>query len=84
MSNPNTHLTLFVFPLSRYSITYRISLLSSFVVWFSFVSGQVEEGQTVLVMNEPDLSEDMDGWTEWYKHITEAVERLKLELDERF
>ncbi|CAM9867456.1 unnamed protein product, partial [Ectocarpus sp. 8 AP-2014] len=45
---------------------------------------QVEEGQTVLVMNEPDLSEDMDGWTEWYKHITEAVERLKMELDERF
>ncbi|CAN0092205.1 unnamed protein product [Pylaiella littoralis] len=45
---------------------------------------QVEEGQTVLVMNEPDLSEDMDGWTEWYKHISEAVERLKLELDERF
>lgn len=45
---------------------------------------QVEEGQTVLVMNEPDLSEDMDGWTEWYKNITEAVERLKLELDERF
>lgn len=45
---------------------------------------QVEEGQTVLVMHEPDLSEDMDGWTEWYKHITEAVERLKMELDERF
>lgn len=51
--------------------------------WSSFRK-QVEEGQTVLVMNEPDLSEDMDGWTEWYKHITEAVERLTLELDERF
>eukprot|EP00752_Nemacystus_decipiens_P011045 g9813.t1 len=45
---------------------------------------QVEEGQTVLVMNEPDLSEDMDGWSEWYKNITEAVARLKVELDERF
>eukprot|EP00904_Undaria_pinnatifida_P009674 jgi/Undpi1/5837/HiC_scaffold_2.g01111.m1 len=45
---------------------------------------QVEEGQTVLVMHEPDLSEDMDGWSEWYKHITEAAERLKMELDERF
>ncbi|CAN0146680.1 unnamed protein product [Ascophyllum nodosum] len=44
----------------------------------------VEEGQTVLVMYEPDLSEDMDGWSEWYKNITEAAERLKLELDDRF
>ena len=45
---------------------------------------QVEEGQTVLVMYEPDLSEDMDGWSEWYKNITEAAERLKLELNDRF
>lgn len=51
---------------------------------FSPTPAKVEEGQTVLVMNEPDLSEDMDGWSEWYKNITEAVERLKLELDERF
>lgn len=35
-------------------------------------------------MNEPDLSEDLDGWTQWYANITEAMERLKLELDERY
>lgn len=45
---------------------------------------QVEEGRTVLVMSEPDLAEDMDGWSEWYRNITEATEKLKMELDDRF
>ncbi|CAN0360387.1 unnamed protein product, partial [Discosporangium mesarthrocarpum] len=45
---------------------------------------RVEEGRTVLVMHEPDLSEDMDGWSTWYQNITAAAARLRIELDERF
>lgn len=59
-------------------------LLSVFCSLYFLCVLQVEEGQTVLVMQEPDLAEDMDGWSEWYKNITEAADRLKMEMDERF
>lgn len=71
-------------PFCFFPVSFLLSLLYSFPCLRQpkrLHTLQVEEGQTVLVMSEPDLSEDMDGWTEWYKHITEAVERLKMELD---
>jgi hypothetical protein len=41
---------------------------------------EVQEGQTCLIMKEPDMSQDAAGWSEWYTNVKEAVERLRQEV----
>ncbi|KAG5180961.1 hypothetical protein JKP88DRAFT_322611 [Tribonema minus] len=43
----------------------------------------VEEGASLLVMAEPDLATDMDGWTTWYDTLKDTIDRLNDETNAR-
>ncbi|CAM9204096.1 unnamed protein product, partial [Phaeothamnion confervicola] len=56
-------------PLNRFEGAVHVLMSAGFRL-------RVEGGQKLLLMTEPDLATDADGWARWYQTLKDSEERL--------